>query len=464
VEDLETAGRVVSVIFGALLCVPVYLLGSELFSRRTAFAACMAVIVWHSLRHWSCEVMTQSSYVALATAGIYCIWRMMRSSSPVAGLLAGLFLGLAYVTRTEAILLCILTPLPLIVACRREIRSRIPALLAYIVVFFLIVGANLLLVRNATGSWQLASKTSVALIDAISYIKNIPDMNYIPGIESTGYLQILRDYPSFLFLNSFKNIMALLKTLIPPPFWILLIIGIASGGMSAGKNLVRLFLLSSFAPLAVIVVYYYVGPEYTQPYIPVILLFCAEGLRVAENFFVSRIPSESVPRVFKQWLPKNPLMLSCALIFALVTLSGQIPASSATKKAYLPESDGGRRDQKNLGLIIKKNIPPGKIMTRWSRIAFYAEREWVNIPNTSYDGIMDAARKNGARFLIVDGGLWAMRPELGAELFQPFVPGVFKNGIYFNNNRNALARPGLRPFMIYINEPTSMGVAVYEII
>jgi 4-amino-4-deoxy-L-arabinose transferase-like glycosyltransferase len=295
VEDLETAGRLVSVIFGSLLCVPVYMLGSELFSRRTAFAACMAVIIWHSLRHWSCEVMTQSSYVALATAGIYCIWRMMRSSSPVAGLLAGLFLGLAYVTRTEAILLCILTPLPLIVACHREIRTKIPALLAYIAVFALIVGANLLLVRNATGSWQLASKTSVALIDAISYIKKIPDMNYIPGVESTGYLQILRDYPSFLFLNSLKNIMALLKTLIPLPFWVLLIIGIASGGMNAGKNVVRLFLLSTFAPLGVIIVYYYVGPEYTQPYIPMILLFCAEGLRVAENFLVSRIPAAALP-------------------------------------------------------------------------------------------------------------------------------------------------------------------------
>jgi hypothetical protein len=194
-----------------------------------------------------------------------------------------------------------------------------------------------------------------------------------------------------------------------------------------------------------------------------ILLFCAEGLRVAENFLVSRIPAAALPQVFKKWLPKNPLMLSVALIFALVTLSGQIPASSATK-AYLPESDGGRRDQKNLGLVIKKNIPPGKIMTRWARIAFYSERDWMNIPNTNYDGIMEAARKGGARFLIVDGGLWAIRPELGDELFQPFVPGTFQNGTYFNNNKDAFTKPGLRPFMIYINDPTSMGVAVYEII
>jgi len=460
--DLELAGRMVSVISGALLCIPVYFLGKELFSRRTAFAACLAVMVWPSLRHWSCEVMTQSSYIALSYAGIYCLLRMMRRASLVSGFLAGLFLGLAYVTRTEAILICILTPLPLIYEFRQELRSRIPAFLGYFAVFVMIVGANLLLVRSATGSWQLASKTSVALNDAISYVKNIPDMNYIPGVEPTSYFDILRTYPSFIAVNTLKNLAELGKTLVPPVFWIFLLAGLASGGLNREKNLMRAFLVSTCTPLAVIVVYYYVGPEYTQPYIPVVLLFCAEGLRVVENFAFSRLPPRFLNPKITKWEQYNPITVVTAALFAIMTLYSQIPDSSA-KKAYLPESDGGRRDQKNIGLVIKNNLPPGKIMTRWSRIAFYSEREWMNIPNAGYNEIITAAREGGAKYLIVDGGLWAIRPELGVELFEPFKPGAFKNGIFFNNNSNAIIKPGLKPFMVYINDPTSMGAAVYEI-
>ncbi|MFA7405811.1 MAG: glycosyltransferase family 39 protein, partial [Pelobacteraceae bacterium] len=55
--DFELSGRLVSVIFGSVLVVPLYLLGSELFSRRTALAACLVTSVWPSLLGWSCEVM-----------------------------------------------------------------------------------------------------------------------------------------------------------------------------------------------------------------------------------------------------------------------------------------------------------------------------------------------------------------------------------------------------------------------
>jgi 4-amino-4-deoxy-L-arabinose transferase-like glycosyltransferase len=461
IPDLETAGRIVSVIFGALLCVPVYLLGMELFSRKTAVAACAVMIAWPSLRHWSCEVMTQSTYIALAFAGIYCVWRMMRSASIMDASLAGFFLGLAYVTRTEAILLVVLLPLLLLVACRRELKARVPVLAVYAAVIAVIASANILLVHHSTGTWQLASKTSVALIDAIAYIRQIPDLNYIPGVQPTSYLEILLEFPSFILANTGKNIVQLLKTLMPFPFWGLLVIGFAVGGFSPQRNLIRAFLLAACTPLAVIVVYYYVGPEYTQPYIPVILLFCAEGLRVTENFAVSRLRF-TLPPVIEQWLPYNPVTLAVALTFAAITVSPiLLERSPATE--YLPESDGGRRDQKHLGLVLKNNLPPGKIMTRWSRIAFYAEREWVNIPNADYKEIIYAARRAGARFLIVDGGLYDIRPGLGDELFEPFVPGAFANGIYFNKNSNNFVKPGLRPFLIYLNDPTSMGVVVYEI-
>lgn len=462
-QDLETAGRMVSLVFGSLLCVPVYLLGIDMFSRRTAYASCVVMLAWPILRHFSCEVMTQSSYMTLALTGVYLVWRMMRTSSVVSALLAGLFLGIAYVTRTEAILIFAAAPLPLLYAYRREFKSRITVLAAYAVAALIVIGANLILVHHATGSWQLASKTSVALIDAISYIRNIPDMNYIPDVEPVGYLQILRDYPSFIYQNIHKNVQFLLTGFIPAPFWVLLVAGIAAGGMRSDRNLVRTFLLTTYAPLGVIIVYYYTAPEYNQVYIPVTLLYCAEGLRVIENRIVPMFVTFTGVRPTMRWLTYNPAMLAAATLYAVISFAGVIP-DRAAEKPYQPEHDDGRRDQKHLGLVLKENLPPGKIMTRWARIAFYAEREWASIPNTDYDGIMDAARQDGVKFLIVTGGLLPLRPGLGYDLFEVFNPGVFENGIFFGTDRSSISKPGLRPYMVYINNPASVGMVVYELL
>ena len=101
-------------------------------------------------------------------------------------------------------------------------------------------------------------------------------------------------------------------------------------------------------------------------------------------------------------------------------------------------------------------------MTRWARIAFYAEREWVNIPaQTTYEEVIRLARKSGVRFFIADGTLYGMRPMLGKELFEPLYDESQPYGKFFQNNSDYRVK-GLRPFMLY-TDPKSMGVVVYEI-
>jgi hypothetical protein len=100
-------------------------------------------------------------------------------------------------------------------------------------------------------------------------------------------------------------------------------------------------------------------------------------------------------------------------------------------------------------------------MTRWARIAFYAEREWVTIPlGIDYNGIIKHARDNGVRFLIADGMLYDNRPALGKDLFEPFLDNSLK-GKFFNPNANARVK-GLRPFMVY-RDDRDVGVIVYEL-
>jgi 4-amino-4-deoxy-L-arabinose transferase-like glycosyltransferase len=459
VTDVELAGRLVSVTFGSLLVIPLYLLGTELYSRPVAIAACIVTMVWPSLLGWSCEVMTQATYTTLVLAGVYLVWRMFRDNAPAWGYAAGALLGLAYLTRPEGILIFLAAPLAPYLMCFRELPTRWRTLAGYLASILLLFGLNILLVRQGTGHWQLSAKTGSALTDALQYYLGIPDMNYIPNYQARGYLDILRDYPGFLSANILKNSKQAWQSMLPSSLWLLALIGFLAGGFSRTANIRRLFLLATFTPLLVIIAFYYIGPEYTQPYLPVLLIWAAAGIIALGDAVVKKLkPADS------RWPARVtiPVTLVAAALLSGTLLARQLPAR-ATNIPYRPDMDGGRRDQKNIGLILKQQLPPGKIMTRWARIAFYAEREWVNIPNTSHDEIMKAARESKVRFLIVDGELNHYRQGLSPELFRLFGPEFPHNLSSTNTDRTARVAPGLLPYFIY-RDPSSTGVAVYEIV
>ena len=96
---------------GSILVVPVYLLGKELFSAKSALVACIVTAVCEPLVAWSCEVMTQATYLTFALTGIYLVWVMMRRPSPYKGAAAGTVLALAFLTRPEGLLLFFVMPI-----------------------------------------------------------------------------------------------------------------------------------------------------------------------------------------------------------------------------------------------------------------------------------------------------------------------------------------------------------------
>ena len=459
VPDLETAGRLVSVISGSLLVVPLYLLGRDIFNRQTALAACLLALTWPSLVGWSCEVMTQATYVTLTVAGIYFVRRMLETHATATGCAAGCCLGLAALTRPEGVLLVIALPLaPLLANWRDCLRWR-RVLAAYGLSFLLLFSLNLFLLRYTSGEWQLSAKTSAALNDSLSYHLNIYDLNYIPGYQPKGYLDIIRDHPDFIWMNSWENLKSMGESLLPLPFWVLALVGLFRGGGGAGGTVARLFLLSSLAPLGVIVVFYYTSPEYTQPYLPVLFLWIAEGFRLGARAAADRLAQLSPPGAMKR-LSLLPLTVAAAAVFASVPLARQVTAE-VPKGPYDPQSDQCRRDHKNIGLLLKQHLPPGKIMTRWARVAFYADRDWVNFPNAGVDEILRAARENGVRFIVVDGGLFLSRPELGSLLF-PLQFRHKQEELTLTPDNYVIPDSGLRPYLMHIGPETS-GVRVYEI-
>ena len=457
IRDLETAGRIVSVIFGALLVIPVYLLGRAIFSRKIATAAAIIAIVWPSLVASSCEVMTQATHTTLQLFAVYLLWRTFKKPAFPNAALAGMLIGVTYLTRPESILLFVTMPLSLLILNHREIVQNRLAIVSYCGSFLLPFLANMILVHHLTGEWQISAKTDSALNDALSYYLNIPDITYIPGYEPKSYLDILKDHPGFIWNNSAKNLKATWDTMFPPPLWLLSAIGLFSGGFDREKVTSRLFLISTFAPVAVLIVFYYINSGYIEAYMPVMFLFAASGFSIVEGKLKEKLLSPDKLKL----LQHSSLLLVSAIIYAAVIFAPQI-REEISDAEYQPETDNYRRDEKKIGLILKESLPPGKIMTRWARMAFYAEREWVNIPaGTPCEEVIRLARRSGVRFFIADGTLYSMRPMLGTDLFAPLYEGGQPYGLHFQKDPDYRVK-GLRPFMLY-TDPRSMGMVVYEI-
>lgn len=462
VPDVELAGRLVSMLMGSLIVVPVYLLALEFFDRRIGLLAGTLSIVWPSIRFWSDEVMSQATYITLILTGIYLIWRGLKKSSFISSTAGGIFIGLSYLTRPEAFIVFLAMTLVLLVYSlvnRVSWKGLAVFILSSWLAFSVVSSPYVYLLHEKTGKWQLSGKTSATLADALGEYLGRADIKREPGFQGLGYMDVIKKYPDFVQLNFARNMKKTWEEMVPIYIWVFSSLGLLIGGWSKEMVFQRIFLLSTFSPLLIIITFFFVGPEYFQPYLPIIFLWASKGLVHTEQVLLgwSRIAGINQ---FKRIREASTLSLIIISVLATFILWQQVPADR--NRPYHFSQDGGRYDQKRIGLLLKEYLPKeARIMTRWGRIAFYADMESIDMPQASLPEIIAAAKANGARYIVVDGMLMGLRPQLGV-LFQPLFSGEDKV-FYIEKGEDSRPIPGLRLYLLH-KDPSSIGVAIYEVI
>lgn len=116
VHDLVAAARVVSVAMGSALVLPVFLIARQLYGGKVALIAAALVAVHPFLVEFSATAYSETTYVTLLFAAAYFMFRGMRSGRARDMAFAGLFFGLAYLTRLEAVA-CAFAAFLLVLAC-----------------------------------------------------------------------------------------------------------------------------------------------------------------------------------------------------------------------------------------------------------------------------------------------------------------------------------------------------------
>jgi hypothetical protein len=97
----------------------------------------------------------------------------------------------------------------------------------------------------------------------------------------------------------------------------------------------------------------------------------------------------------------------------------QLPADRNVPYSYT--QDGGRFDDKQVGIKLRSIIPEGAvIMTRSGRVGFYSQRPYVLPPQAGFAEILDYARKNKVSYLVANLQLLNVRPQL-EPLYSPLI-------------------------------------------
>ena len=261
IGDWETAGRLVSAFFGALVILPAFALARSIVGRQAALLSAVFIAVHPRLVQNSASVLCEATYTFVLVCGVLAARHGLVSGPRALIPFAGLCLGLAYLVRPEGALYLVglvVVVLFMIVTGRERAAAVLPWLGTAVLVFAVVVAPYVWYLAEVWGHVTLSGK-----ID-----HNLP--------LSTGAAAA----PSPLPMRVLENVLLFQKYAVPDLLpWILLLLvlpGVLARGRTTGwlgRDAVLLIAaLPPFASLA-----FHVEPRIFLPILPFILPFAAVG-------------------------------------------------------------------------------------------------------------------------------------------------------------------------------------------
>ncbi|MCS0502151.1 ArnT family glycosyltransferase [Ancylobacter mangrovi] len=125
VDDVDLAGRMLSVALGAALTIPVYFIAQELYGRSVAVMAAGLVAVHPFLVSLATTVQVESAYALGILTGMVLLLRAFRVRTVLSFAVTGLVFGLSFLVRGEALVFMLLALT--LLACQCLAAKAMPA-------------------------------------------------------------------------------------------------------------------------------------------------------------------------------------------------------------------------------------------------------------------------------------------------------------------------------------------------
>lgn len=164
--DWEMAGRIISVIFGSLAVLPLYLLFKRMFDIRIAGIAALFFVISPKLVEFSSNVIREPAFWFFSLSALWLVWEGMDRSRWYYMPIASLFIAMSVMTRMEGVAL---VPVALLWMGWHILKVKEPGpkkVLVYLVIFlvsFPVIGITpLYFLKSRLGRWEIGHLGSKA--------------------------------------------------------------------------------------------------------------------------------------------------------------------------------------------------------------------------------------------------------------------------------------------------------------
>jgi len=436
-RDAELAGRLVSVIAGALLVIPIYFLARRLYGKPTAFVAALLTVIYPFLLEYSTVVLTESLYTLLFTLAVLGALSAFSTGKNHQFFMTGLAIGACYLVRPEAFgfagLILLMIAASVLLGKRANLKRASANAPIFLAGFLLLSLPYLLYLRAETGRWGLSEKlTAITQLGAANKDRwrglidggqtTVADKMWAGSREqepfSTESPATVDETPSsqsersgsLLNLLRARGIKAgLLKEyrslpeLMTPPLMFLAALGFISGQWTRDRGQGEACLLAFVGSTLLCYAIAGVEDRYLIAVIPIFICWSSRGLVELDARLCE---AEERLRETPGFLKRHPI-LSKSLLMVGLSLS-LLPRVLI---AANPESFDAR--DKQIAECIKDQSAPGAlVMASSPHMAFFAGAKHLYIPSEQLDVVVDYARRRKVDVVVVEEDGIGLTPRL----------------------------------------------------
>jgi len=453
--DAEIAGRVLSVIFGGLVVLPVYFIVSRMYDRRAALIAAALVGLHPYLIYLSTTVNSEAMFVTLVLAAIALAMAAIADATPRNALAAGAMYGLAYLVRPEAALYMLISAaLVFLHGLGRQGLSALAsgARAGLLIAAFVVVAAPYVgWLSLQTGQFRIEGKSPLNIqtgwriqlgenparaqfgLDEAgneSGVWNRPNIDIIKehNLSFNELLTYLRQKSKSVLENASQAVAGTLAFGSPALFG-LAVLGFFARPWSLTLGVYQLQLVSVLA-LSMLGTYfiYYTSERFYVLLIPCLSIWAAVGLGRVAQWAKETGAEMGVPGRLRSSITA---LTVCVALAAVLVPSAAVAASMLRgARATYPIKEAGEKIRATMR-------PPARVLDTQTTISFHAGASHVWMPYADEAAAIDYIKKKGIDFVVVRKSDAPTRPYLekwaesglplpGAKLVDTFDIGTWE--------------------------------------
>jgi len=183
IGNAEWAARVINILVGSALILPVFLIGKQLANRQVGILAAALVAIHPFMIAMATVILSETIYMFLVMNGLFAVIRAAKTGSIWCSVLAGFCFGLAYLARPEGLLFAVIAGVGLGVIYLRKPLSAISTGGLLLVTTVVIIAPYIVWLSDVAGEFLLESKSADNYATKSQLMAHVPPAEIFCGLN-----------------------------------------------------------------------------------------------------------------------------------------------------------------------------------------------------------------------------------------------------------------------------------------